>query len=292
MSWHYLRELVEGFSAGNYLDGERLEQSKSQRIVAAFSSEDNKTVCFPCSQYGTTSKLSDRIIKKQVRISKQLAVWLRSLSQQDFLVNRIAQRDDVEEQMTRAIFGRTLFVSYGKSNQKLRCWKMSQGFFPSIITARSLGNWPNQGMILRGKLYLQVHSDFRIFAKDFGYLRGKMKKQLRWKEIKVSTLTDVALSSMVGGTMIQPTFFPMSRTTSYHETPTTKGLRGGSSSKHHWYQWRKPGQDENGELNPSWVEWLMGWPIDWTDLKSLEMDKWRSWQRSLLLVLQCALSLI
>jgi DNA (cytosine-5)-methyltransferase 1 len=28
-----------------------------------------------------------------------------------------------------------------------------------------------------------------------------------------------------------------------------------------------------GRLNPTWVEWLMGWPLEWTDLKPLEMDK-------------------
>jgi hypothetical protein len=28
-----------------------------------------------------------------------------------------------------------------------------------------------------------------------------------------------------------------------------------------------------GPLNPEWVEWLMGWPLGWTDLKPLEMDK-------------------
>jgi DNA (cytosine-5)-methyltransferase 1 len=28
-----------------------------------------------------------------------------------------------------------------------------------------------------------------------------------------------------------------------------------------------------GQLNPTWVEWLMGWPPGWTDLKPLEMDK-------------------
>ena len=28
-----------------------------------------------------------------------------------------------------------------------------------------------------------------------------------------------------------------------------------------------------GKLNPTWVEWLMGWPLQWTDLKPLEMDK-------------------
>lgn len=28
-----------------------------------------------------------------------------------------------------------------------------------------------------------------------------------------------------------------------------------------------------GQLNPSWVEWLMGWMPGWTDLKPLETDK-------------------
>ena len=29
----------------------------------------------------------------------------------------------------------------------------------------------------------------------------------------------------------------------------------------------------SGQLNPTWVEWLMGWPLEWTDLKPLVMDK-------------------
>jgi len=28
-----------------------------------------------------------------------------------------------------------------------------------------------------------------------------------------------------------------------------------------------------GSLNPTWVEWLMGWPLGWTDLKPLAMGK-------------------
>ena len=31
-----------------------------------------------------------------------------------------------------------------------------------------------------------------------------------------------------------------------------------------------------GRLNPQWTEWLMGWPINWTDLKLLETDKFHS----------------
>ena len=34
-----------------------------------------------------------------------------------------------------------------------------------------------------------------------------------------------------------------------------------------------------GRLNPTWVEWLMGWPLGWTDLKPLETDKFLSVQQ-------------
>ena len=35
-----------------------------------------------------------------------------------------------------------------------------------------------------------------------------------------------------------------------------------------------------GKLNPTWVEWLMGWPLGWTDLKPLETDKYQQWRHS------------
>ena len=34
-----------------------------------------------------------------------------------------------------------------------------------------------------------------------------------------------------------------------------------------------------GQLNPMWVEWLMGWPLGASDLKPLETDKFRSWRQ-------------
>jgi hypothetical protein len=34
-----------------------------------------------------------------------------------------------------------------------------------------------------------------------------------------------------------------------------------------------------GQLNPTWVEWLMGWPLEWTGLRPLETDRYPSWLR-------------
>jgi hypothetical protein len=35
-----------------------------------------------------------------------------------------------------------------------------------------------------------------------------------------------------------------------------------------------------GMLNPAWVEWLMGWPIGWTELQPLEMGRFQQWLNS------------
>ena len=68
-------------------------------------------------------------------------------------------------------------------------------------------------------------------------------------------------------------------------TPRTKGMCGGTGE---WEQLkqattieeaRKMGAGNGGQLNPPWVEWLMGWPIGWTALQPLEMDKYRQWQQ-------------
>ncbi len=34
---------------------------------------------------------------------------------------------------------------------------------------------------------------------------------------------------------------------------------------------------QKGSLNPDWTEWLMGYPIGWTDLKELAAGKFQRW---------------
>jgi hypothetical protein len=35
-----------------------------------------------------------------------------------------------------------------------------------------------------------------------------------------------------------------------------------------------------GPLNPTWVEWLMGWPLGWTDLRASATDRFQQWQHA------------
>ena len=69
--------------------------------------------------------------------------------------------------------------------------------------------------------------------------------------------------------------------------------RAGTPAASDWKGSSKPGQrrgqltdpamgviEAGGSLNPPWVEWLMGWPIGWTDLQPLVMDKFQQWLHS------------
>ena len=61
-------------------------------------------------------------------------------------------------------------------------------------------------------------------------------------------------------------------------TPAARDYKGQNSMKHLLEKPRHQGQlpnrlkmmGVNGQLNPTWVEWLMGYPIGWTDLNHSE----------------------
>ena len=71
-------------------------------------------------------------------------------------------------------------------------------------------------------------------------------------------------------------------------TPVASAAKGSSAAS----LTRKDGQDrskdrldhavmasDGGQLNPDWVEWLMGWPIGHSALKPLETGRFQEWQQ-------------
>jgi len=70
-----------------------------------------------------------------------------------------------------------------------------------------------------------------------------------------------------------------------YPTPKTNGFCGGSGAAAKIRQNADLSTEEKrsmlagngGQLNPDWVEWLMGWPLGWTDSKPLATAKFRQW---------------
>jgi len=87
-------------------------------------------------------------------------------------------------------------------------------------------------------------------------------------------LVDAAKDSLSGDPVkMWPT--PRTSDANGHSNPRIQKLRDGIPTPH---QLREAVAVEvTGQLNPTWVEWLMGWPLGWTDLKPLAMDKYLQW---------------
>ncbi len=66
-------------------------------------------------------------------------------------------------------------------------------------------------------------------------------------------------------------------------SPAARDWRSGAGRKENGHTPQLPeviAQEGNGgQLNPDWVEWLMGWPIGWTGSKRLATAKFQQWQR-------------
>jgi hypothetical protein len=64
----------------------------------------------------------------------------------------------------------------------------------------------------------------------------------------------------------------------FFPTPTCQDAKNNGSPSQQARNTKPLNVVVGGALNPVWVEWLMGWPLGWTDLKPLEMGKFLSWQ--------------
>jgi hypothetical protein len=56
-------------------------------------------------------------------------------------------------------------------------------------------------------------------------------------------------------------------------TPTAHNAKEGGFPSEYERNTPTLAAQAGGSLNPTWVEWLMGWPLGWTDLKPLATDK-------------------
>ena len=110
-----------------------------------------------------------------------------------------------------------------------------------------------------------------------------------WRTFQVSFLEDISVQSWEdwpkAGMIVDGVFYRLpkwERRISESDcglwpTPRANKVGGYSSPNFRPTLEQTVNQSIGGKLNPTWVAWLMGWPLGWTDLKPLAMDKFQSW---------------
>ena len=282
MSWLYSQALVAEYLEANSLDGEQSVQSSGNHTQQAYCAPDKMTVFSRLSRFGMTFKPLTDIL------GEELLMWFR----EDFLAKTLAQQEKVtdltENDQECGVTWRGWLAKYDPDTS---LWKTPQC---SLLgeEPESLATLPRWGMTVDGLLWEQpmlepitrgtesglspngvdsFHTP-NTTGLDGGSNSRKALKNRQWASPNARDWKDSGASQ---GNRKSPNLGTMV----HWPTPRTAGMCGGTGS---WEllnknttkeEARQMGAGNGGKLNPTWVEWLMGWPLGWTDLKPLATDK-------------------
>lgn len=296
MSWLYSQALVAEYLEANYLDGEQSVQSSGNHTQQAYCAPDKMTVFSRLSRFGMTFKPLTDIL------GEELLTWYL----EGFHAKTSAQQEKVtdltENDQECGVTWRGWLAKY---DQDSCSWKTPQC---SLLgeEQESLATLPRWGMTVDGLLWEQPMLEPITRGTESGFLQRhslptptcnphlpnknantKGPKNLvevaegKWEHLMPKKLwaspnaRDWKDSGASQGNRKSPNLGTMV----HWPTPRTAGMCGGTGS---WEllnknttkeEARQMGAGNGGKLNPTWVEWLMGWPLGWTDLKPLATDK-------------------
>jgi hypothetical protein len=259
MSWLFSQALVEEYLVDTSLVGEQSVQSNGKPTQQAYCAPDKMTGFSRLSRFGMTFK----------PLTENLGDKLLMLYLEDFHAKTslpLGGGGGTVEKQTE--MGDKWHGWLAKYDHSTSLWKTPQC---SLLEEEleSLETLPKWGMTVNGLLWEQPMLMPHTRETECGlsenwptpvHSEARQGLQIR-REGKKGTQTSLSTAVLT---------WP---------TPRTKGMCGGSGS---WdllnknttiEEARLMGAGNGGQLNPTWVEWLMGWPLGWTDLKPLEMDK-------------------
>jgi hypothetical protein len=258
MSWHYLR-VAGGESLQDIcLGGDVLQPLKSKTIHDEFYCNGSLMDSYLDSLSGTMLQHSMENLGAEKSMSFQGDFLAKTSALQ-------AEAQDLTENNPQC--GITWRGWLAKFDQDSYSWKTAQCSFIEE-SGESLVTFPVSGMTRNGLLWELPMLAHRTSATERGLWRtpdtggGGMQKQLsQGKTHRASGHSiQIRLQDQVNNPKLWPT--PVQRMYKDKGYPSEYGRNEIPLAA-----------QVGGPLNPDWVEWLMGWPIGWTDLKPLETDK-------------------
>lgn len=225
--------------------------------------------------------------------AKAIRDWLTSLPQ-DSPASPSALPESRPEKMTHATCGLQHSNAYGEYDPDSACLRTFQGCLLTDTASEYSGSLPRAGIACDGVFYQQPSWERRISETGSGswptpdtqnHRDGtKLRKEAKGRHA-MSLHHAVAMwptphGFSKDGKSNGPSGNELGRAVNMFPTPLGRDYRSGKG-KTQAERGRTAGpalsEYVGGSLNPAWVEWLMGWPTGWTDLKPLAMDKFQQW---------------
>jgi len=240
MSFVYLPErVVDQSPRSGCSDGTPSATSSGTNTASKSCKPESETACLTMPPYGTTLEHSTG--------DPGADAWI--LSQRVSRASRSVSPASERARMTNGTCGPIQFESYAKYNRDTHSWRTSQACLFQDTLARFSETWPRAGTILGGAAYRRQRWERRIAEIGCGLWPTPNKT--------------VVLA-------------PPGKDELKHWEKRKRDFRMGLSN---FNPGLKLEMAVGGFPNPTWVEWLMGWPLGWTNLKPLAMDRFRKWLR-------------
>lgn len=292
VSWRSLRGLGEESLEASSSDGEQCAQLSVMPTRRKFWRNDKTMDASSHSRFGLTCAV--------LKVSDGEAVLMSFLAAFPVRTYPSPERGK-ESPGSEVVSGekwRELLVKFDRSTSS---WRTHLCLWEEVLPESSV-TLPRSGMMRRGMFWERMTSGLPMCANDSGLLfptpksadatKGDCASERRrrspslvsavkmWPTPTVSGNHNKKGASQKSGNGLATAvkMWPTPNHRDWKDSGTSQGNR--KSPNLGTMVHRQEQEEGGGQLNPAWVEWLMGWPIGWTDLKPLETDRFRQWQRA------------
>jgi hypothetical protein len=266
MSWLFSQALGVEFWGENFLDGEQSAPLNGNPIQQAYCAPDKMTVFSRLSRFGMTFKLLTDIPGEELSMSSVVDFHVKTFQSQEMEMDLTENEVECGEKWHGLL---------ARFDQDTHSWKTVQCSLLEDLN-ESLQTLPQWGMTVGGELYLLPTLVQSTNEKESGL-----------------SLVPTPTSSTGGANHNSPSTLAGKRYTmnlaGFAQKYPIRNMWGTPKAQDSRHALRDRGKGNLGEqvsglhnggkLNPTWTEWLMGWPLEWTDLKPLATDKYHCVQQ-------------
>jgi len=268
MSWLFSQVLVEEYLGENFLDGEQSAPLSGSNTQQAYCAPDKMTDFSRLSQFGMMCKPLTESHGKELLTLYREGFHAKTSQQQEKAQGLTVKHQECGEKWQGS------FVKYSPDTSS---WKTHQCSLLGGLDEFS-ETWPQWGLMRDGECWEQRTLEQTIRGTGFGLSPNG-----------VDSFHAPNTTGLDGGSNSRRALrkkmenWPTPCSTDYKGSGKTGELRdrldyaverGATKSKTY------SEAPTSGQLNPDWVEWLMNWPIKWSDLNGFNKQEFQRWQEA------------
>jgi hypothetical protein len=261
MSWLFSQVLVEEYLGDTSLDGEPSVPLNGNNTQQAYCAPDKMTGFSRLSRFGMMFKPLTESRGEELLMSYREAFHAKTLAQPE------KAQGLKEKKVECGHTWRELLAKYDPNTHSLKTAQCS--LFGDLN--QSLQTWPRWGSMRNGECYPQPMLAQITSESEFG-LSERIPNNIDFFHTPCTTGIDGGSNSRKALKKRMETY-PTPNAGMYRNLNYNKELCFKRAEKHQTDLAMVSVMQFGGQLNPAWAEWLMGWPVRWTELKPLETDK-------------------